>query len=1056
MKKIIKWVYANALFLVTLFLLAFIPLYPKLPLVDVKNTWVYIRAEDFVIFLVLLIYTYFLIKKKITLNTPLTIPILAFWIIGGIATIHGVLLLFPTIANIFPNVALLSYVRHIEYVSVFFIAFAGMRRKDFLKTVIAVLSIVFIVACLYGLGQKYASLPAFLTMNEEFAKGIPITLSQLSRVPSTFAGHYDFAAYLALCIPIFAALFFGVRNIILKVFFGGTVLLGLLLMFMTVSRVSFFAVLVSLGLVLFILKRKLVLISIPIVIILGVLVTFTQSSLFARFGNTVKEVDVLVNGKTGAAIGNVEYVPVTYLYDKSVKVQRVDDEEKLNQAIQGDVKEEASVSGIIKKLPLPYELLPKDAMVPLVKASNISNGEVLPQGTGYINLSLSPVKTRVGDFYYELSPNISSTDVVNFHGNFIVKKASAYDLSFTTRFQGEWPNAINAFMRNIFFGSGYGSVSLAIDNNFLRMLAEIGLLGTSSFILLFVVVGIYAYKSYKYIDSRLVKTFVVGVCAGIIGLALNATLIDVFEASKVAFTLWLLVGITLAVLVMESSKKINIKTELISFLTSPFAMGVYLLAVCVFLYASIIEQFFTLKDFNVFYHSIACGQPTQCFLSSVKGYLLGVSESEAPLVTLYFALMYKFFWLNQVVYHISSIMFNFGMSILVFVFAQKILKNTLLSMLAGFVFLVSASTFQSTASISHIGIIASSLFVMLGFLLYTKWEEKRNKIILGLAIISGIISLLFGVVGVALPLLVISHSILIRNNKLTLSSVSFWILSVPTIAFVVTRLIGSVSYMHLNEYLSLPWILFVNALISIPAIIVGENLNSIAATLYSLSSMAQIVLSFVLFVAVIILLYLANRKHALKNYHVRLITFLSVFFFVASLPFGIQKDIFSQSVYLSIVSWCIAFSLVFYGLYVWLRGNGKTIAIGFIGVGIITYSLFQIIQIQGFYKNNHTSSELVKKFLVSIDSLYSNSWAKGEVNFYFLNTPSEFLQTSKSQSSLESVLWLVFQNPQLSAHVVDNPENARQYANSNPNSYIFMFNDDKSISEIPKFEVEVQ
>lgn len=329
MKKLSKWIYENALFLITVFLLAFIPLYPKLPLVDVKNTWVYIRAEDFIVFLVLLVYVYFLVKKKITLKTPLTIPILAFWILGGIATIHGVLLFFPTIANIFPNVALLSYVRHIEYMSVFFVAYAGMRKKEFLKTILVIISAVFVAACLYGLGQKYAQLPAFLTMNEEFAKGIPITLSSLSRVPSTFAGHYDFAAYLVLLTPVFVALFFGVRNIFIKLFFAGTVLLGLLLMFMTVSRVSFFAVLLSIVFVLFILKRKLILFSLPVILILGILVTFTQSSLFARFGNTVSEVDVLVNGKTGAAIGNVEYVPVAYLYEKNVKVQRIDDEDGL-------------------------------------------------------------------------------------------------------------------------------------------------------------------------------------------------------------------------------------------------------------------------------------------------------------------------------------------------------------------------------------------------------------------------------------------------------------------------------------------------------------------------------------------------------------------------------------------------------------------------------------------------------------------------------------------------------------------------------------------------------
>ena len=41
------------------------------------------------------------------------------------------------------------------------------------------------------------------------------------------------------------------------------------------------------------------------------------------------------------------------------------------------------------------------------------------------------------------------------------------------------------------------------------------------------------------------KSFIIGFSAGAIGLALNATLIDVFEASKVAFVLWALVGITL-------------------------------------------------------------------------------------------------------------------------------------------------------------------------------------------------------------------------------------------------------------------------------------------------------------------------------------------------------------------------------------------------------------------------------------------------------------------------------------------------------------------------------
>ncbi|MEK7120465.1 MAG: hypothetical protein AAB840_00040, partial [Patescibacteria group bacterium] len=216
LKKIFHWIFDNILFVLTLFLLAFIPLYPKLPLFDIKNTWVYIRAEDFVVVLALIIWIVSLLRRKISLKTPLTMPILVFWIVGAIATIHGVLLIFPTLSDVFPNVAFLSMVRRIEYMSLFFIAYMGMKDKRFLSYVAAVLVITLFCVVGYGLGQKYLGFPAYLTMNEEFAKGIPIQLSFLSRVPSTFAGHYDLAAYLVLIMPILASLLFGFKNWLVK------------------------------------------------------------------------------------------------------------------------------------------------------------------------------------------------------------------------------------------------------------------------------------------------------------------------------------------------------------------------------------------------------------------------------------------------------------------------------------------------------------------------------------------------------------------------------------------------------------------------------------------------------------------------------------------------------------------------------------------------------------------------------------------------------------------------------------------------------------------------
>ena len=153
MKKIISWVWDNILFFETLFLLAFIPLYPKLPLINVQHTWVYVELDDFVVLVVLLSWLALLVKKKVSLKTPLTLPILIFWIIGAVSTMHAILLIFPTLANVFPNVAFLTYLRHIEYMSLFFVAYYGVKDKRLIPVVVSVLVLTLLAVIAYGFGQ---------------------------------------------------------------------------------------------------------------------------------------------------------------------------------------------------------------------------------------------------------------------------------------------------------------------------------------------------------------------------------------------------------------------------------------------------------------------------------------------------------------------------------------------------------------------------------------------------------------------------------------------------------------------------------------------------------------------------------------------------------------------------------------------------------------------------------------------------------------------------------------------------------------------------------------
>jgi hypothetical protein len=188
--------------------------------------------------------------------------------------------------------------------SLFFIAYQGMKDKKHLPVIISVIVFTLLAVIIYGFGQKYLGFSAYLTMNEEFAKGLPIKLSDLSRVSSTFAGHYDLAAYLVLIIPLVSSLFFGFKNWFIKIFLVATSLLGLVLLFMTVSRVSFLVLFISLFVVLFLQKKKLVLIILPVLVVFAFVFVSYQPSLLDRFKSTVATVDVLVDAKTGESVGH--------------------------------------------------------------------------------------------------------------------------------------------------------------------------------------------------------------------------------------------------------------------------------------------------------------------------------------------------------------------------------------------------------------------------------------------------------------------------------------------------------------------------------------------------------------------------------------------------------------------------------------------------------------------------------------------------------------------------------------------------------------------------------
>ena len=138
---------------------------------------------------------------------------------------------------------------------------------------------------------------------------------------------------------------------------------------------------------------------------------------------------------------------------------------------------------------------------------------------------------------------ISLVDVLSVHAaESTPTRAIQSDTSTSIRFDVEWPRAIRAFTKNPLLGTGYSSISLATDNDYLRLLGEVGVLGFLSFISLLIYIYnhlLVLLKTSKGIN-KYINTSVYGIFLAFI---ISAIFIDVFESSKIAILFWSFIGL---------------------------------------------------------------------------------------------------------------------------------------------------------------------------------------------------------------------------------------------------------------------------------------------------------------------------------------------------------------------------------------------------------------------------------------------------------------------------------------------------------------------------------
>lgn len=508
MLKLLKWLDDNILLVLSGFLLIFIPLYPKLPLMEALPGYIVrIRLEDFFVSFCILLFLLWVIRGKIKLSdNPLLFPILAYLAIGFISMVSAIFII-QTVPKETLHVGkiFLHFLRRIEYFSLFFIFYSATRSIKLVKTYTAVLIIAAVAVAIYGFGQKYLYWPAFSTMNREYSKGWMLYLTRHARVLSTFGGHYDLAAFIMMVLVLLWSLFFGIKKWFLKLLVLLPITVSFWTLILTASRTSFIAYIFGVSFTFFLWTYK-----------KGIKWSFV------RWG-TVVFLSILVMLSFGD------------LSERFTKFLRIDEK----------------VKGIKSLLLSPI------GKPPVERAIFLENNPQIALSMITAKSDQPPSYTRPSDVYQDIPLDVTTDESATVSAQRTYSRtAFMFDLSTAIRFDALWPMAIAGFAKSPILGSGYSTLNRtqpgefteaeSTDNDYLRSLGETGILGFISFFGTLCLIIYIVWRNLAILKDPVMFSLSAGLGGLLFGLLVNGIYIDVFEASKVAFLFWAIAGFILA------------------------------------------------------------------------------------------------------------------------------------------------------------------------------------------------------------------------------------------------------------------------------------------------------------------------------------------------------------------------------------------------------------------------------------------------------------------------------------------------------------------------------
>lgn len=567
LSKILTWLDNHILLIWTVFLLAFVPLWPKIPLFSpIEQYIVRVRLEDIAVLLAGLTWFVQLLRGKVRWRHPVVGAIGSYVLVGLVSLISAVLIT-QTIPfeSLHLGKSALHWFRYIEYFSLLVIALSAVTKKSHLKVVVVTLVLTVIAVAVYGYGQKNYYWPVYSTMNREFSKGVRLVLTEHARVQSTFSGHYDLGGWLVIMLPVLLGIVISVNQRWFKFSVGVGYLAGLWLLVVSASRTSLAAFIVASWLV---------------VVLLAILKKqgwWARSRWFLQTGLLV----TAITGLTIFSFGQDVYDRFLQVIEGYPSIHR---SYHLANGIRKDNQQRLLTNlGLTESSGLSKADLPENAIsIDQERIIVASDQRPVPTGTS----------SKPGDVFIDV-PDIEEVEVTKADGTTSIVKidkgprtysecALRYGLSLCIRLDALWPQAWQGFLTNPLLGKGYATLNKtekyqfteadSTDNNYLRTLGETGLLGTVSFYgVILVTGGMVARFLLIRRSDQLTTGLLVGYLAGSAGLLLNAVYIDVYAASKIALSYWALTGVILAVIWIETDSQYSLLPErLVKLLPHPW------------------------------------------------------------------------------------------------------------------------------------------------------------------------------------------------------------------------------------------------------------------------------------------------------------------------------------------------------------------------------------------------------------------------------------------------------------------------------------------------------